>query len=109
MPFARQPDLFAAAGVQAAHPVPSQEQRPRLVPNDLDDAALIAAIPGAGLADCHALAAEAGRRRLAAAVHPLEAPWPRLRGVRLRPGVPGPGGPPAPPPAPPRRPAPAPA
>jgi hypothetical protein len=27
MPFVRQPDLFVAAGVQAAHPVPSREQR----------------------------------------------------------------------------------
>jgi hypothetical protein len=88
MPFVQQPDLFAAAGVQAAHPVPSREQRPRLVPNDLDDAALIAAIPGAGLADCHALAAEAGRRRLAAAVPALEALCQRFRGFGLEHVVP---------------------
>ena len=84
MPFVRQPDLFAAAGVQAAYPVPSREQRPRLVPGDLDDAALIAAIPGAGLADCYALASEAGRRRLAAAIPALEA--------LCRRWTPGPGG-----------------
>jgi hypothetical protein len=88
MPLVRQPDLFAAAGVQAAPPVPSREQRPRLVPGDLDDAALIAAIPGAGLADCYALASEAGRRRLAAAIPALEALCRRFRGFGLHHPVP---------------------
>jgi hypothetical protein len=88
MPFVRQPDLFAAAGVPAAHPVPTREQRPRLAPDDMDDAALIAAIPGTGLADCHALAAEAGRRRLAAAIPALEALCRRFRGFGLHHPVP---------------------
>ena len=88
MPFVRQQDLFAAAGTPAARPVPSREQRPCLAPDELDDAVLIAAIPPAGLADCHALAAEAGRRRLAAAIPALEALCRRFKGFGLRHPVP---------------------
>jgi HEAT repeat protein len=43
----------------------------RLAPGNLSDAALIAALPGALLADACALAAEAGRRRLTGAVTAL--------------------------------------
>ena len=45
----------------------------RLVPEHLSDAALIAALPEASLADACALAAEAGRRRLGDAVRALVA------------------------------------
>jgi hypothetical protein len=45
----------------------------RLVPENLSDAALIAALPDALLADACALAAEAGRRRLGDAVSALVA------------------------------------
>jgi HEAT repeats len=68
----QQLDLFAATGVP-----PERQSRPdsrpqELVAADLDDGALVAAIPGAGLAEAAALAAEAGRRRLLAAVPALE-------------------------------------
>ena len=88
MPFVQQPDLFAAAGASAAHPAPSREPRPRVAPESLDDAALIAAIPDAGLADCRALAAEAGRRRLLPAIPALEALCRRFRGFGLHHPVP---------------------
>ena len=45
----------------------------RLAPESLSDAALIAALPDAGLADACALAAEAGRRRPSGAVKALAA------------------------------------
>ena len=45
----------------------------RLVPENLSDAALVAALPDALLADACALAAEAGRRRLGDAVTALVA------------------------------------
>jgi hypothetical protein len=50
-----------------------------LVREDLDDAALIAAIPRASLGDCRALVREAGRRRLMAAIPALEALCRRFR------------------------------
>jgi HEAT repeat protein len=65
-------DLFSGTGMPPEH-FPRPDSRPHgLVAADLDDGALIAAIPGAGLADAPALAAEAGRRRLVAAVSALE-------------------------------------
>jgi hypothetical protein len=48
-----------------------------LVPAQIDDATLITAIPESSLADSAALAAEAGRRHLAAAVRP----WPTCAGA----------------------------
>jgi HEAT repeat protein len=68
----QQLDLFAASGVP-----PERQRRPdsrpqALVAADLDDGALVAAIPWARLAGAAALAAEAGRRRLLAAVPALE-------------------------------------
>jgi hypothetical protein len=56
--------------------------------SELDDTALVAAIPGASLADCHALAAEAGRRRLAAAIPALEALCRRFQGFGLQQPIP---------------------
>jgi hypothetical protein len=70
------------------HPAPSGAQRLSLVPEDLDDAALIAAIPRSSLGECHALVAEAGRRRLAAAVPALESLCRRFRGFGLHDAVP---------------------
>ena len=63
----QQLDLFSAAGIPAEQPLPQAlARRPAVV--DLDDHELIAAIPAANLGDCTALAAEAGRRRLTAAI-----------------------------------------
>jgi hypothetical protein len=51
-----------------------------VVAADLSDAALVAAIPDANLGDCPGLAAEAGRRQLAAAVPALAALCQRFAG-----------------------------
>ena len=67
----QQLDLFSSAGIHAVRPLPlSRELRPAATV--LDDQALIAAIPDSILAGSIALAAEAGRRRLVAAVPSLE-------------------------------------
>jgi HEAT repeat protein len=67
----QQLDLFSAVSIQAELPLPlNVELRPAAT--FLDDQALIAAIPDSNLADSIALAAEAGRRQLAAAVPSLE-------------------------------------
>jgi HEAT repeat protein len=69
--YDQQLDLFFSAGIQAERRLPqSVELRPAVTA--LDDQALIAAIPESNLADSIALATEAGRRRLAAAVPSLE-------------------------------------
>jgi hypothetical protein len=76
----QQLDLFSSfAGIQAERPLP-QSMEPRPPPTVLNDQALIAAIPGSNLADSMALATEAGRRRLAAAVPSLEALCRRFSG-----------------------------
>ena len=67
---AEQLDLFSQT--VAATDCEPQAMAPRAVAAELDDDALLAAIPDAGLADGPALAHEAGRRRLAAAVPALE-------------------------------------
>jgi hypothetical protein len=65
-------DLFAdRASIEA--PSSGAATTPRLAPGSLSDAALIAALPGAGLVDGCALAAETGRRRLSGAVTALVA------------------------------------
>src|SRR5258708_26070453 len=75
----QQLDLFSSSGIQAERPLPqSMELRPTATA--LDDQALIAAIPESNLADSIALATEAGRRRLAAAVPSLEALCRRFSG-----------------------------
>src|SRR5271156_2442218 len=67
----QQLDLFSSAGIKVDCPLPlSMELRPAATV--LDDQALIAAIPESNLADSIALATEAGRRGLTAAVHSLE-------------------------------------
>jgi HEAT repeat protein len=69
-------------------PLPDAAVRRRMVAGELDDAALIAALPDASLSDCHALAAEAGQRRLTAAVPALEALCGRFKGFGLHHAVP---------------------
>jgi hypothetical protein len=76
----QQLDLFSSSDIQAERPLPqSMELRPTATA--LDDQALIAAIPKSNLADSIALATEAGRRRLAAAVPSLEALCRRFSGL----------------------------
>jgi len=65
-------DLFSGSGVPAAHPAPPVARPAQAAPAELSDAALLAAIPGSGIADGPSLVAEAGRRRLAAAIPILE-------------------------------------
>jgi len=69
---ARQLDLFSASGSAPDCQEQGTPRPPRLVVAELDDDALIQAIPAGSLADGPALAREAGRRRLAAAVPVLE-------------------------------------
>lgn len=75
----RQLDLFSDVDVQTASRAQQSARRP-VVAADLDDTALIAAIPGASLADSAALAAEAARRRLRTAVPALAALCRRFTG-----------------------------
>jgi hypothetical protein len=64
-------DLFGDRAPTDGHADGTSVQR--LAPESLSDAALIAALPDAGLADACALAAEAGRRRPSGAVKALVA------------------------------------
>src|SRR6202163_4126658 len=85
--YEQQLDLFSSAGIHVDRPVPlSMELRPAATV--LDDQALIAAIPESNLADSIALATEAGRRRLAAAVPNLEALCRRFSGFGVHRMVP---------------------
>ena len=76
-------DLFAGSGfLPATQPAPL----PRTTvigPAELDDTALLAAIPTSGIADGPSLAAEAGRRRLVAAIPVLEDYCRRFAGFGL--------------------------
>jgi hypothetical protein len=67
----QQLDLFSSVGIHAQRPL-AQNMELRPTAAALDDQALIDAIPESNLADSRALAAEAARRRLAAAVPSLE-------------------------------------
>ncbi len=78
----QQLDLFSAAGIPVEQPFPLSIGCSTAAA-DLDDQALIAAIPDASLGDSTALAAEAGRRQLAAAVPALEALCRRFAGFGL--------------------------
>jgi hypothetical protein len=84
----RQPDLFDAAGFHPDCTGPAEAERTRLIPDALDDDALIAAIPRSSRADCHGLAAEAGRRRLPRAVPALEALCRRFKGFGMEHAIP---------------------
>src|ERR1700692_4374962 len=80
--YEQQLDLFSSAGDEAERPLPlSMERRPAATA--LDDQALIAAIPDSNLSDSMALAAEAGRRRLVAAVPSLETLCRRFSGFGI--------------------------
>lgn len=68
----QQPDLFAFHTNRRESPLLEAPRNPPIVPLTLDDAKLITTIPTAGLIDAPALAAEAGRRKLASAVPALE-------------------------------------
>jgi hypothetical protein len=85
---ARQLDLFAGAGNHSDHTAAPRVDRPHLVAPELDDDALIAAIPQASLRDCRNLAAEAGRRRLVGAIAALEALCRRFKGFGREHAVP---------------------
>ena len=78
----QQLDLFSAAGIPAEQPLSQALARPPAVVY-LDDEALIAAIPAANFGDCTALATEAARRRLAAAIPALEALCRRFAGFGI--------------------------
>jgi hypothetical protein len=85
---ARQLDLFAAGGNHSDHTAAPTVDRPRLVAPELDDDALIAAIPSVSLGDCRSLAAEAGRRRLVRAIAALEALCRRFKGFGIEHALP---------------------
>ena len=84
----RQLNLFAGAGQRPDQPTVRAIGRPRLVASELDDEALVAAIPSASLGDCRGLAAEAGHRRLVAAIPALEALCRRFRGFGVEQEIP---------------------
>jgi HEAT repeat protein len=81
-------DLFAASGSPPERLARPDPGRPEFIATDLAEDALIAALPGAGLADAPALSEEAGRRRLAAAVPALEQLCRRFAGFGLERAVP---------------------
>ena len=83
----QQLDLFSAGGVRVEQPL-ARRTAPAPVAADLDDAALIAAIPESALDASSALVAEAGRRRLAAAVPALTALCRRFAGFGIGRAVP---------------------
>ena len=78
----QQLDLFSSVGIQAQRPL-AQNMELRPTAAALDDQALIDAIPESNLADSRALAAEAARRRLAAAVPSLETLCRRFSGFGI--------------------------
>ena len=85
---ALQLDLFAGSGKRPDQTAAPTAGRPRRTALELEDDALIAAIPHASVVDCRSLAAEAGRRQLVGAVLALEALCRRFRGFGLEHPVP---------------------
>jgi hypothetical protein len=81
-------DLFAASGIPPTQWAIGTTKPAALIPRDLDDAALIAAIPDAGIADGPALAREAGQRALVAAIPALEALCRRFSGFGVDRAIP---------------------
>ncbi len=77
--MAEQLDIFSA-GAPAAMPGPPPAQRNRITPADLDDETLIASLATPTMAECLALIAEAGRRRLATCVPALTKVCSRFKG-----------------------------
>jgi hypothetical protein len=84
----RQLDLFAAAGHRPVDVPVLLAEAPCVLPAELDDDTLLEQIPRASIADCHALAREAGRRRLGAAIAALEKLCRRFKGFGLRQAIP---------------------
>jgi HEAT repeat protein len=84
----RQLDLFSATGIPPESDCRPDLGRQELAPADLDNDALIAAIPWAGRVDAPALAAEAGRRGLVGAVPALVQLCMRFAGFGLERAVP---------------------
>ncbi len=87
------PPALASAALPTLDRATPQSDEPAASPRaarpvDLDDAALLAAIPAARVADGPGLAAEAGRRRLAAAVPVLEEYCRRFAGFGLNRALP---------------------
>ncbi|MFI5011649.1 MAG: HEAT repeat domain-containing protein [Hyphomicrobiales bacterium] len=80
----RQLDFFSDIDVGVEHTVPQDTSRAPVSSESMDDESLIAAIPDSSLADACNLAAEAGRRRLAAAVPALAALCRRFAGFGAR-------------------------
>src|SRR3954469_15798033 len=76
----RQLDLFAGPSIGSDRTAAPGIQPRHIIASELDDDALIAAIPIASLADCSNLADEIARRRLRAAIPGLEALCRRFRG-----------------------------
>ncbi len=69
----RQFDIFKVKGRPAERGHPGSQPRQLVACEELDDGTLVAALARASIRDCVALAAEAGRRRLAAAIPGLDA------------------------------------
>jgi len=88
MPPDRQLSLFGAGGFRppAGADPPASSPSPPVA--ELDDHALIAAIPDASLSNCRSLTGEAVRRRLPAAVPALAALCRRFKGFGLEKSVP---------------------
>jgi hypothetical protein len=80
MAVTEQLDLFSVSAEAAERLPTGRATGPVIACNTLDDDNLVAAILNAGLRDCLALAAEAGRRRLHAAITVLEALCQRFTG-----------------------------
>jgi hypothetical protein len=84
----RQLDLFEEGGSLPSSARTGFRPEPRTAPADLDDTALIAALPWAGLIEAPDLAAEAARRRLTPAIPALEQLCRRFAGFGLERPVP---------------------
>jgi len=76
----QQLDLFRYVPATPEPPPSDEVARPGIGPESVEDDELIAALPHAGFAHSVALAAEAGRRRMAAAIPALEALCRRFSG-----------------------------
>jgi len=82
-------DLFDGGGIAPPpDPSPFPASAPAPPPAAMTDAALIAAIPDATQSACYALADEAARRKLAAAVPALESLCRRFKGFGLQHAIP---------------------
>ena len=76
----QQLDLFRYVPAPAEPPPSDEVARPALAPDTMEDDELLAALPHATITDSRTLAAEAGRRRMAAAIPALEALGRRFAG-----------------------------